>query len=147
VSGIGRLFLQRLDHHPLDHVIAHRPGRPRAVLVEEPVEALLDEAATPLAAVVRVTPSRCATSPLVILGAGQHDPGPQGQGLRGLTPIGQAFQHGPILRVEHQRLSRSSTFCHAHLHRVARLNVPARLEIPDPTIFLKNFWPGTLAEI
>ena len=117
-GAIGRPVLQGLYDHRLHLVIGDGPLGSRPRLVEQPFQAVRHEPGPPLAHRHRMH-LQLGCHRLVgrtISRTGQDDPSPQGQRLCRLSPIGQPLQGQPLLLGEHQRLLRSSTFCHAHLH-------------------------------
>ena len=61
VGRVGRRRLQGRHDHVLDLVDADRAGTARAFLIEQPVQAVFDEPAAPLADRVRRAPHRSAT--------------------------------------------------------------------------------------
>ena len=93
MRGVGRHALQCPHDHRLDPRILDRSRRTRAGLIPQTVEAMLDEAPAPLADRRPIDLKPCRH--LLVLrprGAGQHDPGPQRQGLRRAAPSCQRSQ-------------------------------------------------------
>ena len=80
-------------------------GTPRAGLIAQPVQPGCQEPVPPL-------PHGCPADAqprrrrgvAAALGAGQHDPGPQRQPLRGLAARGPSLQNPPLGIGQHQRL-------------------------------------------
>jgi hypothetical protein len=94
VGGSGRPVLQRLHDDILDLGIVDRARRAWPRFVEQPVEAALDKASTPLADGLRRHPFACRNRLIAqARRAAQHDPRPQCQGLRRLAPLRITFQY------------------------------------------------------
>ncbi len=103
MRGVLRGLLQRRHDHVLDPVQQdrRRPARPR--LVGQPVQPQLREPPAPLGHGARRHPQ--VRGDLLVRGAlraGQHDPGPQRQGLRALRPPRPGSQLVPLGIGEHQ---------------------------------------------
>ncbi len=98
VRGVLRGLLQRGHHHRLHPISGDRRRPPRARLVTQPVHAVLDEPAPPLA------DRRCRHPQIlgdILVGqtirARQHDPRPQRQRLRRLRPTRPPRQLGTLV--------------------------------------------------
>ena len=93
-------LLQGLDDHPLHVVIADQPRSTRARLVMEPVETMLHEPGPPLVHRVAIqTEPPSDLSVRTSLRAGQHDPTPHRQRLRGRVPASPPLER---LRARHR---------------------------------------------
>ena len=64
MRSIERLFLQGLDYDLLYQIVSDGPGWPHTWFVEQPVQAVFDETAFPLATVAGWTVNSAATSEL-----------------------------------------------------------------------------------
>ncbi len=93
VRGVARCRLQRGHHHVLDLLGADRRRPARSRLVDQPVEAVLDEPGPPLTHRRRRTPDPVRDRRVVqAVGARQHDPRPQCQRLGRRRPTRPAPQ-------------------------------------------------------
>jgi len=114
MRGSQRSALQCLDDDAFDLAIADFAGHPRTRLVEQPVEAALDKAPSPLPDGLRGYPfvrrHRLVAQPG---GTAQHDARPQRQCLRRLAPLRVAFQDAGDLRRQFD-LGDRTTRSHPH---------------------------------
>jgi hypothetical protein len=120
VGGVFGLILQGLDDHRFDLVVADLPRRTGAGIVGQAIEAVLDEATTPLADHGLAHPELggdLAVGRAFLVCTALHDAGPHGHRLRALAPVGQPLERESLLGAQDQLGLRPSLAFHGYLHR------------------------------
>ena len=117
-----RVLFQRRCADPLDALVADRPRTARARLVAQPFQPVLNEPRPPLARrrprYAQLSGNRSDSG---TVRAGQDDPRPQRQSLRGLAPPHPPLKDPPLIIGQHQRLKLRTRHDSGHLlPRIAR---------------------------
>ncbi len=115
VGSIARCRLQRQSHNPFHLGIGDLAWATRPRLVQQSVQALVEEPTTPFPYSVAREP-HLGTHLLVgsALGASQHQPGTLGQGLSRVPTRDPSLQRFSLLLLDLQQWQRSTSW-HEHL--------------------------------
>ena len=104
VRGALRCLLQRPHHHLLHLGVGDGARHPRAGLIAQPVQPPGQEPGPPLAHGAPVHPQPRGDGDIgAAVRAGQHDPRPQRQPLRGLPSLRPVLQRPPLGLRQHHR--------------------------------------------